>query len=301
MKMKLLFVASGVLFLFASCMGMPLGGHGMTMEIVSTSFTDGNPPGKAEEIIKNQDIIEIDTIAFEVKDLLGIRQKLGQEIAKYQRIPNPNYSVYSAKVFTTGVKELYTLVPNVDQFGMHIHIKNNPGRRGKIDITSKPEMGFTSMTVKYTINTDFFGQPYTFHFYAKSVMTASFTPDQKTHAQYILYYKDNPVLAYVSSFDLSNPENNKITIVADHEFFVQNKHDLAAWCVIFILIQDANEQLAEEARQRNAHGGFMDDDSLINPYNPHSTFDNNSQNTLPSTRWNNDGSIDYNNNPFDNF
>ncbi|MBN1798107.1 MAG: hypothetical protein JW822_06005 [Spirochaetales bacterium] len=296
MKIKLLLVVGIALLFMPSCMSM-------SMETISTSFADGNAPEKAVEIIKNQDIIEIDTIAFEIKDLLGIRQKLGQEIATYQRIPNPNYTVSSAKLFTTGGKELYTLVPNVDQFGVHIHIKNNLGRRGNIDITVKPELsGFASMTVKFTINTNFFNQPYTFHIYEKTVITASFSPDQKTNGQYILYHNDNPVLAYVSMYDMSHPENNKITIVADHEFVTENKYDLAAWCVIFILIQDVNEQLAADARQQNANRNFMDDDYWNNPH------DTNPVNTPPpimtpppATRWNNNGTLDNNNNPFDNF
>jgi hypothetical protein len=232
MRIKLLLVIGIILLLMMSCMKT-------TMKAVSTSFPEGKSPGNIEEIIKNQDIIEIDTVAFETEDLLGIRQKLGLEIAKYQRIPNPNYKVYSAKLFTTAGKELYKITPNLDKFGIHIHIKNNMEQRGTIDITVKPEFsGSGSITVKFVINTDFFNRPYTFHIYEKTEITSSSSPNQKTHSQYILYHEEKPVLAYISTYDMADPENNNITIVADHDFFLQNKQDLAAWCVIFILIQD---------------------------------------------------------------
>jgi len=292
MKIRLFLLVSVLSLLILSCMSM-------TMESVSSSFPGGNPPGNAEVIIKNQDIIKIDTVAFEAKDLLGIRQMSGREIARYQRIPNPNYSVFSAKVFDAGGKELYILVPTVDQFGVHVHIKNSIGAQGNVDLSAKPEFGgFGSMTVKFTINTDFFNQPYKFHFYEKNVMTASFSPDQKTNSQYILFYEGRPVLACVSRFDLSHPENNKVNYLADREFFINKEEDLAAWSVIFMLVQDVNAQMAAENRQRNPQRSFMTNE-------PHETFPGSGRNNPPDVppvrRWNNDGSLDNNYNPFDSF
>jgi hypothetical protein len=287
MKIKSLLVMSGVFFSIASCIFMKA-------EIVSSSFTDSKPPEKIEEIVENQDIIEIDTIAFEAEDFLGIRERLGKEFATYQRFPNPNYKVLSAKLFTPDGKRIYTMVPDVDQFGTHIYIKNNKGKQGKIDINSKPKMLVAGMKLEYTINTDFFQQPYIFHFHSRTEM--GFPGDIKTHSQYILYYEEKPVLAYVSTNDMAHPENNNITIVADHDFFLQNKQDLATWCVIFILVQDINNQLASESNYYNVNNSF-----------------NNTQNSFPAntpvpiitpppvTRWNNNGTIDNNNNPFDNF
>jgi hypothetical protein len=283
MKMKLLLPAIGTLVFVVSCMGIPkmsMGMPSMKMEIVATSFTDGNPPGKAEEIIQNQDIVEVDTIAFETDDYLGIRQKLGQEFATYQRIPNLNYKVSSAKLFTTNGKEFYTLVPQANQAGVHIHIKNNLGRKGKIDIIASPEMNFTSMIIQYTINTDFFGRPYTFHIYANSELTAGVSSDQKTYCQFILYYENNPVMAYISIYNLKQPANNRTTIVADHEFLKNNENDAAAWCIIFVLLQEVNQKMAEESSRQNMH-----------------TPDH----SMPEIRHNTDGSIDHNRNPLDSF
>jgi hypothetical protein len=271
-KKIILLVCLTLPFLF-SCMSM-------SMESFGTSFSSGKPMPDAEKMIENQDVIEIDTIAFETNDFLAIRQKLGAEFAKYQRIPNPNYKVYSAKVFTTGGKELYTIVPDVNQFGIQVHLKNTSGQKGKVEITAKTKMGFASVSLEYIIKSDFFAQPYTFALSSKTDVTAGFSPEMKTNSQYVLYYENKPVLAYVSFFDLSNPENNRTNIVADHDFLTGHEQELAAWCVIFILIQDVNQQLAEDAPPA----------SVNNPGNP-----------PQGPSFNNDGSFDNNKNPFDKF
>jgi hypothetical protein len=279
--------------LFISC--------GMTVQSIGTSLPQDQTLENAENTIQNQDILEVDTIAFEVNDLLAIREKLGEKIAAYRRIPNPNYSVYSAKVYSDKGRELYTLVPNVDQSGIQIHIRDRQGQRGKVEISAKPEMGFGQITIRYTNSVDFFGEPFGFDFYSKSIMTAGFSPDVKSRSQYVLNYRDRPVLAFVSSYDQSHPDGNKINIIADHEFVKTHEQELAAWCVLFVLLQDVNKQMASDSYRQNPGHGFGTDDAIHSPTGPLPTPNNTWNTPPPPTQWNNNGTIDNNHNPFDSF
>jgi hypothetical protein len=261
----------------------------MTMKQFGTSFPDGKTSLDVEKMIENQDVLEVDTIAFEEKDLLRVRQKLGAEFAKYQRIPNPNYKVRSAKLYAKNGGELFTIVPNVDQFGIQIHIKDTSGETGKIEIHAKPNVNnFSTITIEYTIKTDFFNKPYTFHFISNmDVTTKGLKMDMKNRSQYVLYYEGKPVLGHITVFDFSNSDKNRTNIITDHNFFIEHREDLAAWCLIFILIEDVNRQLAADNppntnNQLNTNNQFSDD------FNKGPTF-------------NSDGSVNNNHNPFDKF
>jgi hypothetical protein len=294
MKLTHLFLLFCLLPFFFSC--------AVSMQSIGTSMPGNKTLENAEKTVQNQDILEIDTIAFEVNDRLPIRQKLAEKIAEYQRIPNPNYTVLSAKVFSNRGKLLYTLVPNTEQNSVRVYIKDRHGKKGMIEMTSKPELGFGSVTIRYSNKADFFGRPYHFDFYSKSVMTAGFSPNLKSRLQYVLYYNDTPVLAYIANYDMSDSNNNKINVIADHEFLKGHKDEVAAWCVLFVLLQDVNKKLTEDSTIRNAGNNFMNDDSSHMPTGPDPIHTPPPVITPPpTTHWNNNGTIDNNGNPFDNF
>jgi len=286
----MLFVVMTFVF---SCMSI-------SVETVSTSFPDENPPPKAGDVIKNQEIIDIDIIVFDMMDMLRIHFRGGQDIAKYQRILNPNYSVYSAKVFSFDGTEKCIIVPKVDQAGTHYYFKDNQGKQASVDMTVVPHLnGFGSILAKYSITTGYFKPDFVLHIFEKSVMTTGFSIDIKTDAQFLLYFRNTPVLAYVVHSDLSNPKNDSAYIVADRNFVHDNENDAAAWCVLFVLIRETNAQLAAENNRHQSRN--TDPWNTTQPWITPIPRTRDPLEDLPQRKWNNDGTPDNNHNPFDRF
>lgn len=236
--------------------------------------------------------VKLETISFDDGELLPIYNS-GSIIGFYERYDNKSYSVYSAKIYSNQKELLYSIVPTETKEGkIVIHIKNRDDQRGNIEITKK---ALNLLQYDYNIIVNYYNQPFNLTYSFREDMSGS------RSEQYMVLRDSTPFLGYSL--------NKKYTYLYEKPTFTESiysssdsssrPNDVSFWTVCTKVINEVNEIIvqreAQEAEQARLEAQInkIEQDSFLN--------NNNTNNTGGLKKWNNDGTVDNNHNPFDSF
>lgn len=193
------------------------------MLLIQTSFAQNNELNTNPE---NTIAIHLDNVAFDETDYMKVLDSDNNTIAYYDRFDNKSAAVKSVKLYNSSKELVYVLVPLITDQGYEIHIKNENGQRGFIDLTGR----IKGLKAVYESQVDYFQEPYSFQFSTKMGIG-------KVSAKQAVSYLDKEVMTYETK--VAGFSKVKTTpFLVDKTFFKDHQMDVANWVLVIQLIKE---------------------------------------------------------------
>ncbi|WP_028974585.1 hypothetical protein [Spirochaeta cellobiosiphila] len=272
MQFKLYMLAITAVILLSSCASLLIPSTG-----ISSSSANGKVVNTKELADTYSDLISIkwDDVAFEEDELLRIYDELGTTLGYYKKIENPNNDYDGAILYNKDQVEIFKLIPTIQGTSIIINIRSSEGIVSKMSVKSDVKPSFGKVIINYICQVSLEGYP-NLELSASNVVNTSFgSLDVTGNTKYVFTNEGDLLFAKEVLLKSVNDIVNNSYSIQSH---ITNDPEIVSLLLISTnLISDITTGMGS---------------GVSAPYNSPNTS---------NPAFNNDGSINNNGNPFDNF